>query len=72
LYILYGLANDGLCEADAKPKSLVDAAVALRLGDFMFAGGLPFRVMMGVMFGVADWVGWWNGREEELLKRYWD
>jgi hypothetical protein len=55
-----------------KPKSLVQAAVALRLGDFMFAGGLPFRLTMGAMFGVADWIGWVQGTEEELLKRYWD
>jgi hypothetical protein len=66
LYILYGLANDGLCDADAKPKSIVQAAVALRLGDFMFAGGLPFRLGMGLMFGVAEWIGYFHGTEEEL------
>lgn len=44
----------------------------MRLGDFMFAGGLGYRWIMGGMFGIAEWVGWWKGTEEALLRRYWD
>jgi len=69
LYIIYGLANDGLCNEVGMPKSLLHLCLITNMSDMFFPGwmgsiGLPFMKLIAAY-------GRWSGEEESLLKRYW-
>jgi mannose-6-phosphate isomerase-like protein (cupin superfamily) len=69
LYIIYGLANDGLCDEEGTPKSIMHLSLIADMSDMFFPGlmgsiGLPFLKAMAAY-------GRWSGEEERLLKLYW-
>jgi mannose-6-phosphate isomerase-like protein (cupin superfamily) len=69
IYILYGLANDGECNEEGIPKSIMHLCLIADMSDLFFPGvmgsiGLPFMKAMAAY-------GRWSGEEERLLKRYW-
>ena len=72
LYILYGLAQDGLvCEGPddrGVPKSFVTTCMVMAMSD-MALPGLGWKVFDPVIKGVAAW-GRWMGWERELVERY--
>ena len=70
LYIMYGLANDGLAGPDGLPKSPVQKALIANMSDMSFPGGTG--MIMNAVIGMLAAYGRWSGEEERLLKKYWD
>lgn len=70
LYILYGLANDGKCNADARPTSFVTACLIGDMGDLRFPGPMKW-LGGGVLVKCVAAYARWRGLEAELLKKYW-
>ncbi len=70
LYILYGLANDGLTNEGALPKSFVHLCCVTHMGDFSFPG--TFGFFMNPITKLVAWYARWSGVEGELTRRYWD
>jgi mannose-6-phosphate isomerase-like protein (cupin superfamily) len=70
LYILYGLANDGLCDEKGIPKNIVHLCMVAGMSDMYFPG---FLARMGMPFIrlIAAFGRWW-GEEEKLLNKYWN
>jgi len=69
LYIMYGLANDGLCDDKAMPLRPLHQALIANMSDMYIPGpfsflGVPFVKLMAAY-------GRWSGEEERLLKKYW-
>lgn len=69
LYVAYGLANDGLCDEKAMPKSVVHLCLIAEMGDMRWPG-VAGR-LGGLFIGAVAAYGRWCGEEERLLKRYW-
>ena len=69
IYILFGLARDGLLGADALPKNPVHTAVVADLGGMYFpgAGGVLINGLTTVLAAYARW----SGTQEELEEKYW-
>ena len=67
--ILYGLANDGLANEGAFPKSFVHLCCTTHMGDFSFPG--MFGFFMNPITRLVAWYAKWSGVEEELTRKYW-
>jgi hypothetical protein len=69
LYIAYGMANEGLCDAEGVPKDKMQFALMSDMGDIRLAGGIS--MLINPMLKTIAAYKRWMGVEEELLKRYW-
>lgn len=69
LYIIYGLANDGLSDEKGLPKSWVHLCLCAALSDMYFPGWFD-RIGSIFVNAVAAYARW-SGEEEKLLKKYW-
>ncbi|KAL9627439.1 MAG: hypothetical protein Q9164_007607 [Protoblastenia rupestris] len=69
LYVLYGMARDGLCNENGIPKSLI---LACLLGDMsdMSSPGVIMTLGKTFVMAMAAYARW-TGEEERLLKEYW-
>lgn len=70
LYIMFGLANDGLSDADGMPKSAIQKALVADMADMRFPGSMGWQANALIRAMAA--YGRWSGEEERLLQRYWD
>lgn len=70
LYVLFGLAGDGLLNEQGMPKSLVHTALLAGMSDISFPGASG--VVMNLLLSVLGVYGRWSGEEERLLQKYWD
>jgi quercetin dioxygenase-like cupin family protein len=70
LYIMYGLANDGLANSEGVPKNVVHLALIAEMSDMRFPGWNG-AVVNWLGKGLAWWARW-MGEEERLLEKYWD
>ena len=68
-YIWYGLANDGFCNQEGIPKSLVQTCLLTDMGDMSLPGWIGWGASL-LNRAVAMYARW-SGVEEELLQRYW-
>ena len=75
LYVLYGLAKDGLVYGDeveegrrGVPKDFITTCLVMTMSD-MALPGWGWKVFDPVMKGVAAWARW-MGYERELFERY--
>ena len=69
MYVLYGLANDGLANKDGIPTSMVSVSAMSDLSDMRFAGvtGVAMNVAIAAVAAYARA----SGTEKELLEKYW-
>ena len=51
LYLMYGLANDGLTDKDSKPKSFVHLCLVTSMGDLRFPG--LFGTVLSLVTGLG-------------------
>ncbi|KAK9341900.1 cupin 2 conserved barrel domain protein [Lipomyces starkeyi] len=70
LYILYGMAADGLCDDKGVPKSFLHTCIIVCMSD-MWLAGTAFSIMAPVIKAVGAYAKW-RGIEDSLLKKYWD
>ena len=69
LYIVYGLAADGLTGPDGVPTKLLHLAVFVTLSDTHLAGiGMWFA---SFLLKALYWYVQWSAEEERLLHKYW-
>lgn len=68
LYILYGLAADGLTNNKSMPKNFTHLAVISKLSE-MRAPGLFFKILQPVITYLGKQAEK-NGLEEELIRKY--
>lgn len=71
IYILYGLANDGKCDADARPTSFVTLCLIGDMGDLRFPGLMKW-LGGGLLVKCVAAYARWSGLEAELLEKYWN
>ncbi|RDW57499.1 hypothetical protein BP6252_13759 [Coleophoma cylindrospora] len=69
LYIMYGLARDGLCREKGVPNSFVHLCLILTLADIR-PPGIVFTLVSPIVYLTAAIARWWE-IEEDLLHRYW-
>ncbi|KIW22394.1 uncharacterized protein PV07_12283 [Cladophialophora immunda] len=71
LYILFGLNNDGLADAETgMPHSILHTALIGEMSDMRFPG---FQGgLMNYVGKVLAVYARWTGVEDELLRKYWD
>jgi quercetin dioxygenase-like cupin family protein len=67
LQIAYGLAEDGLANDKGIPKSLVQTAVLMEMGETRVVG--PIRVLLPLLKVLAGW-GRRRGADAALVERY--
>lgn len=68
LRMQYGLARDGRTSANGMPKSVLELAVVIRMGESYLIGP-PVWLQKG-MFGLLYRIARWRGVERRLLARY--
>lgn len=72
IYLVYGLANDGLTDEQGAPKNFLHLCIMARLGDISVSTGYWVGdVLMAAVFKVGYWVARGLGMEKSLLERYW-
>jgi len=69
LYIVHGLAQDGYCDEEGKPKNLMQVCLLLDMADMSFPGW-GFSMAWPALKAMAAYARW-SGEEERLLKKYW-
>jgi mannose-6-phosphate isomerase-like protein (cupin superfamily) len=69
IYIMYGWAEDGLCDENALPKSFVHLCLMADLGDMRWPGIMS--VLGNPLIKSVAAYGRWSGEEDRLLKKYW-
>jgi len=69
LYVLYGLARDGLCHDKGVPNSLVHTCLILTMADLR-PPGVIFGILSPLVYLTAA-IARWRGVEEDLFNRYW-
>ena len=69
LYVVYGLAADGLTDKDGIPTSLVHLALFSHMTNTNLPG-VGFWFMRPV-FAALNWYGEWSGEKARLLEKYW-
>lgn len=70
IYIVYGLARDGLTDKNGIPRNILHLAVYVYLTDTWVAGwGL---YLMSPFLRAAYTYARWSGVEAQLLKKYWE
>jgi mannose-6-phosphate isomerase-like protein (cupin superfamily) len=76
IYVVYGLANDGLCYDDGTPKKFLHVCVLARLGDINVVidsrrwGSTLLNWGIGVVLLVGGWWAAWTGEEDRLVAKY--
>lgn len=70
IYILFGLARDGLLGPDCLPKNPIHTAVVGSLGGMYFPGATG-ALLNGVTMVMAAYARW-SGVQDELIKKYWE
>ncbi len=68
LYILYGIANDGLSDAQGFPKSWIHQMLLPALGEVGYPG--LFGVVISVLSRLVGWYCKVSGEEERLTRKY--
>ena len=69
LYILFGLARDGLLGNDGLPKNLVHTAVVGSLGGMFFPGASG--MVLNATTSALAFYARMSGEQDQLLRRYW-
>lgn len=70
IYILFGLARDGLLGTDCLPKNPIHTAVVGSLGGMYFPGAAG-ALLNGVTMAMAAYARW-SGVQDALIKKYWE
>ena len=68
LYIYYGLAEEGHCDAAGAPTSMYYALMLMNMGEVSYPGFVMFFLGFAAVL-----VGWWariSGEEERLTRKY--
>ncbi len=70
LYIVYGLARDGLTDKEGIPTSIVHLALFVTMSNTLLPGwGFWF---MRPFFAALYWYAVWSGEKDRLVNKYWD
>jgi hypothetical protein len=76
IYVVYGLANDGLCYGDGTPKKFLHVCVLARLGDINVVvddrrwGSTIMNWGIGLLLSAGGWWAAWTGEEDRLVAKY--
>lgn len=71
LYILYGLAADGQCDADSIPRNVIIACILGNMSDTWIGGRWIEKLAGGLIVKFLARVGRWWGLEKKLVEKYW-